>query len=221
MKMKKIFIPAYVEVSQEIFQNLIEQNIERLPGKIGLVWVVQHEKDIDFVKRCLENAGKSVIKCGSILGCDVGCAETVADRVDAFLYVGSGRFHPIGVFLNTGKRVFVLNPIGKSFYVIDENNESVRDFERKKIAAVKRFYASDVVGIITSIKPGQCRIEEAEKMKEKVEAMGKKAYLFIGDEISEIEKENFPFIQSWINCACPRLSDFRSDMINLAELEKL
>ncbi len=217
-KMKKAFIPVRIEISKEKIREIIKEKAKKLPEKIGLIGIVNHEHDFDSVKKFLEGVGKKVTVGGVVLGCNFENAKRISGKVDAFVYFGSGEFHPIGIALSTEKDVFVLNPLSGTFEMLSK--ESVEEVKKRRIVAIKRFYASDVVGIITSIKPGQCRIEEAEKMKEKIEAMGKKAYLFIGDEISEIEKENFPFIQSWINCACPRLSDFRSDMVNLADLER-
>ena len=211
--MKIIFVPA--RIKEEVCVSLIDR--EKIPERIGVIGTVQHEHQFEKVKEYLEEIGKKVVIGGTILGCDVSNAERIADKVDAFLYVGSGRFHPIGVALKTGKKLFILNPVSKEFYELKE--EDVEEFKKRRFVAVKRFLSSDVVGIITSIKPGQCMIEKAEEIKEKVEEMGKKAYLFIGDEVSETEKENFPFVACWINCACPRLVDFRKDMINFEDLE--
>ena len=40
---------------------------------------------------------------------------------------------------------------------------------------------------------------------DRLEKNNKEAYLFLSDEINFSQLENFNFIQSWINTACPRI----------------
>ena len=42
-------------------------------------------------------------------------------------------------------------------------------------------------------------------MKEHLEKQGKKAYIFIDDTLKLNDLENYPFINAWVNTACPRI----------------
>ena len=73
------------------------------------------------------------------------------------------------------------------------------------------FLNSKKVGILVSLKPGQERLKEALKLSKKLE---KEAYLFLFNNISPAEFENFPQIGSWVNTACPRLDMESNKIVN-------
>jgi diphthamide biosynthesis enzyme Dph1/Dph2-like protein len=61
----------------------------------------------------------------------------------------------------------------------------------------------DKIGIIVSLKPGQNNFYLVEKLKKKLEKLGKKVFVFLFDNIENLE--DFNFIELWINTACPRI----------------
>ncbi|MEO2154873.1 MAG: diphthamide synthesis protein [Nanoarchaeota archaeon] len=61
----------------------------------------------------------------------------------------------------------------------------------------------DNIGIIISLKPGQNNLYLAEKLKKILEKKGKNIYLFLFDNVENLE--DFNFIELWINTACPRI----------------
>ena len=65
-------------------------------NKIGLITTVQHEGMLEGIAKKLEKAGKKAIIGGTILGCYAD-VKKITDKVDAFLFVGSGRFHPLAL----------------------------------------------------------------------------------------------------------------------------
>jgi 2-(3-amino-3-carboxypropyl)histidine synthase len=72
-----------------------------------------------------------------------------------------------------------------------------------------------------STKPGQHLFQApVEKVKEKLEAQGKRVYLFVGDLITDTELRNFSHIEAWVNTACPRLmdDDFEKPIVNAADI---
>ena len=71
---------------------------------------MQHKHELKKVKEIIEKAGKNAVIGGQILGCDVNAAKKIKNKVDAFLYIGSGEFYPLGVALETGKKVIIANP---------------------------------------------------------------------------------------------------------------
>ena len=70
-----------------------------------------------------------------------------------------------------------------------------------------RFLSADNIGILVSTKPGQNSYKKAIEIKEKLEAKGKKCFVFVFDTLDSNEMENFPFIDFWVNTACPRITD--------------
>jgi 2-(3-amino-3-carboxypropyl)histidine synthase len=83
--------------------------------RIGIVTSVQFskitEKVVDFLKEVGKEVyiNKSLKYPGQILGCNVDAAKKIEDKVDCFLYVGAGNFHPLGVAMNSEKPVFILD----------------------------------------------------------------------------------------------------------------
>lgn len=189
--------------------KLTDSALNALPAKLGVVTTIQHLHKLDEVISQLKEA----VKGGQILGCNVETAKQITDKVDAFLFIGSGEFHPIAVALETGKKVFKWNPITQKLSVVKD--EDVEKHRKRRKAALARFLSSDRIGILVSVKHGQNRIEEALKLAAKKD---KEYYLFAFDTLNPADLENFPFIESWVNTACPRIADEKADIINISEL---
>ncbi len=189
----------------------VKKALPQLDKKIGLVTTVQHIGELAKVKKLLESKGKQVFMGkgttyeGQVLGCNVKAATKIESKVDCFLYIGTGEFHPLGVALETDKKVIVANPSCNYVKVISEAEK--RKYLAKKAARMAKAKDCSVFGLFVSTKPGQNRIKEAEKVKTKLEKQGKEAYIFLGDLISPLELLNFPQIDCWVNTACPRIVD--------------
>ncbi|MFH1055925.1 MAG: diphthamide synthesis protein, partial [Candidatus Altiarchaeota archaeon] len=112
--MRVLHVPCYSTADPV---STLDANISKLDNysSIGLIATVQHLNRLDDVKKVLESKGKKVKVGGQILGCRHDNAIKL--KVDCYLYLGSGRFHPIGVALKTDKPVYMLNPISG---VLDE-----------------------------------------------------------------------------------------------------
>jgi len=219
--MKTIFI--HTKYTGKVDFNKIE--LDKLPKKIGLVTTTQF---LDSTKRIidyLKNNGKEVfidkakqINEGQLLGCDVGVAAKIQNEVDAFLYIGSGEFHPLGVALNTEKEVFTFNPVSGVFSKLDK--KEIEKYKKAKKSRYVRFLSADNLGIMVSTKPGQYSYRKALEIKLKLEKNGKKCFIFVFDTLDAAEMANFPFIDFWINTACPRIADDKdkSNVIDMNEL---
>lgn len=196
--MKTLFIESKytgpISISKEIE--------EKLPDKIGLVSSIQFIDSLPIIKKQLKN--KKTIIAGQILGCNIKNAEKIKNKVDAFLYIGDGNFHPLGVAIKTKKPVFTFNPINNSFKKIEKKD--IENYEKRKKAALLKFLHADTVGILVSTKPGQYYdIKQLETIEKKYPK--KKFYTFIAETIDYSQLNNFPFIQAWINTACPRIEE--------------
>ncbi len=66
-----------------------------------------------------------------------------------------------------------------------------------------KFHTSTQIGVFISSKWGQEYKNSALKLKNQYK--DKNFYFFVGDNFIESEMENFPFIECWVNTACPRI----------------
>ena len=208
--------------------DLSNLDVNTLPKNIGLATTVQFLDFVDEITHYLENEGKTVFAdkirqkySGQLLGCDYGAAEKIKDNVEAFLYVGTGKFHPLGIALNIEKDVFCYDPISASMSKIDR--AEVDRYNRKRKAAYIKFLDAGEVGILVSLKPGQNNFRKAIELKDKLRE--KNCYVFASDTIDFSQIENFPFIQCWVNTACSRILDdydkFPKPLVDLSDIERM
>jgi 2-(3-amino-3-carboxypropyl)histidine synthase len=225
MKVAFIEAKAYKSVTDGL-----EKSLNALKGykKVGLLTTTQFVHQLSDVKELLKTKGiapvvgkpsGSAVLEGQVLGCDVSSALAVENDVDAFLYIGTGNFHPFGLLANTEKPFFVYDPFtGK---IVQLSEEEKLKLWKRKVQRLANFKDARTVGILVSTKPGQNLFQSSvEKVKEKLEKEGKKVYLFIADLISDSELRNFSHIEGWVNTACPRLmdDDFEKPIINAADI---
>ncbi|MEM4347913.1 MAG: diphthamide synthesis protein [Candidatus Altiarchaeota archaeon] len=210
--MKILFIPCYSK--KKIFLNeKILKKIEKYE-RVALFTTTQHLAQLSKVKKFLQSKGKKVVAFGQILGCSFGKIEKVKNKVDVFIYIGSGKFHALGISARTEKPVIIFNPYTNS---IDE----ISDDERKKYiarkkAAILKALSAKVFGILVSTKTNQFNFKKAIEIKKQIEKKGRKAFIFVGDEISPEKLLGFK-VDLWLNTACPRISEdyFDKPIINL------
>jgi len=199
----------FVEAKSSIELKLGKKQIEELPNKVGILTTIQHLHKI----KDIQNQLKESVLGGQVLGCDASSAKKIKNQVDGFLYVGSGEFHPLWIAIETGKEVFCFNPFTKSMSKISKDD--IEKYNKRKKAALVKFLSSDRIGILVSTKPGQNHMEKALELSKRKD---KEYYLFAFDTLNDMELENFPFIQCWVNTACPRIADKRKSIINIDDI---
>jgi 2-(3-amino-3-carboxypropyl)histidine synthase len=180
-------------------------------SKIGLVTTVQHVHQLDEAKNLLEVAGKTVFVgdagkvkyAGQVLGCDFSNAQAVSEKVEAYVFVGGGRFHAIGVALATEKPTVIVDPYEQVAYPI---HDQVRRIIMQRWANIVEAKQAKNFGVLISLKSGQMRLTEAMSIKVKLEKTGLKATLLGLREVTPSALLQFPGIDAFINTACPRIS---------------
>ena len=206
--------------------NLSNLDTSILPKNIGLATTIQFLDFIDEIKQCLESNGKTIFVDkirqkyeGQLLGCDVSGAEKVKENVDAFLYIGTGVFHPLGIALNINKDVFCYDPINALLSKIDR--KEIERYNKKRRAAYMKFLEAEEIGIMVSLKPGQNNFKKAFELKKQLK--DKNCYIFAFDTLDFNQIENFPFINCWVNTACNRILDdydkFPKPLVDLSDIE--
>jgi 2-(3-amino-3-carboxypropyl)histidine synthase len=179
--------------------------------KIGLATTVQHVQTLDEVRETLVRAGKTVMVGdtrrlnypGQIIGCDYSNAISIAKDVEAFLFIGGGQFHALGVALSTSKPTVVADPFDDTSFSVDKEAEKIF---KQRWAVIEDAKEAKNFGVLLGTKPGQKRLEEALKVKEKLESNEKTAYLLATREITPEALMEFPTIDAFVNTACPRIS---------------
>lgn len=215
--MKKLFIPAKSDID---VLPVVEKALPMLGKRVGLITTIQHLHKLILVKEFLEKNRKKALVGGQVLGCNLKNAEGIVDKVDCLLYIGTGRFHPFGALMKTKKPIVCADPLLESVSVLAE--KELERIEKRRMAAYVKFIDSENIGIILSKKPGQFNLRAAKFLEKQYK--NKKFYYFVCDTLDMNELENFPFIECWVNTACPRIEDdfarSAKPIINLDELPK-
>jgi len=212
------------------YMGLLENNIDLLKkeGKrIGLVSTVNYVKELPKVKEYLESEGfevfigkgdKRVTHSGQVLGCDFSSSSNISDKVDLFIFVGEGRFHPLGVAISTEKKVFAFDSDG--IYSLDEYRDKIL---KERFGAIFRAKDSKKFGLIVSAKKGQKRMALAKILKRKIEESGFIADIILMDEVTPDKLYGFDY-DSYVICACPRIGiddakKYKKPLLTPKELE--
>ena len=207
----------HIHAKSPVDIKLDASELKQLPEKIGLTTTIQHLHKIEEVKEQLTENNKQAITGGQVLGCDALNAEKIKDKIDAFLFIGSGEFHPIKIALETKKPVFKYNPFTKSLTKINEKD--IETYEKKNKASLTKFLSSDKIGILVSTKQGQNHMDKAKILANNSKGYkNKEFYIFAFDTLNTLELENFPFIECWVNTACPRIADGKPNIINISDI---
>jgi len=172
---------------------------------------VQHVQILDEARQLLLEAGKTVAvgdarrlkHPGQVTGCDYSNAKSVSEEVEAFLFVGGGKFHALGAMLATGKPTIIADPFEKRAYSIEK--EAQRTL-RQRWASICEAEKAKSFGVLVGLKTGQKKLDEALKIKEKLEKSGRNATLLAVSEITPEALMQFPSIDAFVNTACPRVS---------------
>jgi 2-(3-amino-3-carboxypropyl)histidine synthase len=199
---------ALVNVNETLEKVLPLLNVY---SKIGLATSVQHVQFLNDVREFLVRSGKTVIigeagrvgYAGQVIGCDYSNVKSIVDEVEAYLFVGGGLFHALGIALSTSKPTFVVDPYDNRAFSL---SESAQKLLKQHWACIEQAKSAKNIGIIIGLKPGQKRIDEALKIKEIIEKYDKNAYLLTIREVTPEVLLEFPTIDAYVNTACPRIS---------------
>ena len=221
--MKTLFLEAHVTMTIQ----LSHEQMQQLPKEIGLFTTVQFIDSIQPLVKQLEKTGitvrllkgKHTQREGQILGC-----EYLDYPVPAFLYIGDGVFHPQALAIKNAKPIYCYNPYTKEMVLFDRHD--IEKIVKQHKAAILKFLSADTIGVIISTKPGQQFLKRSITLKEKCELKGKKVYLMISNTVDFTQMNNFPFIECWVNSACPRIgiddkNKVDKPMVNLEDVYTL
>jgi 2-(3-amino-3-carboxypropyl)histidine synthase len=129
-----------------------------------------------------------------VLGCNYASADVDADQV---LYVGGGKFHPLGLAMeHPDKHVVIADPVNNALSVADPEQ-----FMKQRYAAVHKAMDAEEWGVIFCTKIGQGRWDQAQE----IVAENDDAYLITMDEVTPDRLRNFG-LDAYVNTGCPRIT---------------
>lgn len=214
---------AFVDVRYKLPVDLPEDFIAQLPQKVVLFLNIQFHHRYADIKAQIEKTGREVLTVrpkhawheGQILGCSV---EEWDVGQEGFVYVGDGLFHPKAIIFHNDEKVFIYDPKTKKQKILTKAD--LAQIERARKGALAAFHGAKNVGMIITTKYGQTRLRDALKLKEKFP--DKTFYYLVADVIDFSKLEDFPFIQVYVNTACPRIMDDNEKvprpMLNIGDL---
>ena len=205
---------VYLEVRATVtVDDVVEKSLSLLSewSKIGLATTVQYLQALDTAREILVHAGKTVIigdagkinYAGQVTGCDYSNVKSVANEAEAFLFIGGGQFHALGIALATSKPTIIADPFDKRVYSIDAEAQKIL---KQRWACIAEAVNAKTFGVLIGLKPGQKHFDEALRIKEKLEKSGKTACLFAIREVLPEALMEFPTVDAYVNTACPRIS---------------
>ncbi|MEM3641355.1 MAG: diphthamide biosynthesis enzyme Dph2, partial [Candidatus Bathyarchaeia archaeon] len=164
-KVPTVYIEARATIS---INEAVEKALPLLEkwSKIGLATTVQHVQTLDEAKEILVRAGKTVAVGdagrmnypGQVIGCDYSNAKSIASDVEAFLFIGGGRFHALGLALSASKPTIVAEPYENRAYSIDEEAQKIL---KKRWTSIREAEKAKTFAVLVGLKPGQKHFEEA------------------------------------------------------------
>ncbi len=181
-----------------------------VPRRIGLVYSVQHLDLRGPLEAELGRRGFSVRVAagdrrlaypGQALGCNYTGAEAVADQVDAFVFAGTARFHPVGLAFATERPVYAVDPMGQTVEPPIDRSALVRRRQLlvASLASARRW------GIVVSTFVGQERLAMARSLEERARRRGREATIVRTDRLEPADLEGRGF-DAYVSTACPRIA---------------
>jgi 2-(3-amino-3-carboxypropyl)histidine synthase len=178
---------------------------------VGLLTTTQHRHALDEAVSVLRGAGitpvlgkggRRLAFMGQVLGCDLSAARVVAGNVDAFLLVGGGAFHAVGIALATGKPVVLADVELGEARSVDEERDVVL---RRRSAVIESARSAGSFGIIVESRPGQQRWELARSLRDELADAGMDPVLMLLREVSP-DRLVALGMDAYVSTACPRIA---------------
>lgn len=220
----------YVEARSDVsLKNMPEGLLDGLPERVGLLATIQYIGLVPELRSILEGTGRSVrvgagddriAYPGQVLGCNCTAAESVADDVDCFLYIGEGDFHPLAAAFGAGKPVIVLNPVTMELRDMSQSRDRLI---RRRFAAIQTASSARSFLVIVCSKVGQCRRDLAAEAERMIADAGRECVTAVIEEVTPDSLASYG-VDAYVCTACPRVATddsarYGRPMLTVPELE--
>ncbi len=200
-----LYVP--VESKKEV-KEITKKALKETEGeKIGLTTTTQHLHKLKEMKKTIKEEGNEpvtrkgdkYIREGQVLGCCFIAATDIQEKVDSFIFIGSGNFHPQGIANSTNKKVIQGNPYNGEVRKI-EKGKWMKEREMRKDKARN----SETFAVIETPHPGQTHNKVTKEVTEKLRKKGKEAHIIRMNQITPNKINHLPFDAFIVN-ACSRI----------------
>jgi 2-(3-amino-3-carboxypropyl)histidine synthase len=166
------------------------------------------------MKDFLEDNGKEVVlgsskstRKGQVLGCNFSSIKNL--DADVFLFIGSGNFHPLGIYLFTKSPVYALDPYNNELREMTDYADRIL---RIRFARITKAREAKKWGIIVSSKEGQYRLELAKQIKKLLKDSGMEGFVIMVDNVNPDVLLPYFDLDAFVVTACPRIAIDDSQM---------
>ena len=208
-----LFIEAFANID---VKKDLKKCLDSLKGysRVALVTTTQHLHLLNEMKDFLEDNGKEVVlgsskstRKGQVLGCNFSSIKNLDAEV--YLFIGSGNFHPLGIYLFTKSPVYALDPYNNELREMTEYADRIL---RIRFARITKAREAKKWGIIVSSKEGQYRLELAKEIKKLLKDSGMEGYVIMVDNVNPDVLLPYFDLDAFIVTACPRIAIDDSQM---------
>ena len=208
-----LFIEAFanIDVKKDLKKCLESLNEY---SKVALVTTTQHLHLLNEMKDFLEDNGKEVVlgsskstRKGQVLGCNFSSIKNLDAEV--YLFIGSGNFHPLGIYLFTKSPVYALDPYNNELREMTDYADRIL---RIRFARITKAREAKKWGIIVSSKEGQYRLELANQIKKLLKNQSMEGYIIMVDNVNPDVLLPYFDLDAFIVTACPRIAIDDSQM---------
>ena len=204
------FVPINLPVNIGLLKDALDQIVKdhSLKGKkVVITTTVQYIDAVASISEELEKRGViPLIKTpdgratspGQVLGCNFAAARI--KNTDATIFIGTGKFHPRGIAISTGKKVIAPNPhTGKTEILTG------KDFLYSRASIALSLSDHMSFSVILCSRPGQYRPKLARELVRMGRTRGYTCELHL---LEEIRPEYFigMKIDGIVSTACPRIA---------------
>jgi 2-(3-amino-3-carboxypropyl)histidine synthase len=190
--------------------KVVKKAAPMLRSPVGLLTTVQHLKSLSRIEELLKEKGLKVLsskgtrakEIGQVLGCSYGALHAIEDKAGSFLFIGGGKFHPLGAALSTKKKVVAADP----FMGTVEDMGPVKDrVLRQRHGLITKARFSHNFAIIVGTKSGQRRLALAKHLRTILLDNLRGAQILA---LQAITPENLLGIDAevFVSTACPRVA---------------
>ena len=169
---------------------------------------------LNEMKDFLEDNGKEVVlgsskstRKGQVLGCNFSSIKNL--DADVFLFIGSGNFHPLGIYLFTKSPVYALDPYNNELREMTDYADRIL---RIRFARITKAREAKKWGIIVSSKEGQYRLELAKQIKKLLKDSGMEGFVIMVDNVNPDVLLPYFDLDAFVVTACPRIAIDDSQM---------
>ena len=208
-----LFIEAFANIDVKKDMKKCLESLKKY-SKVALVTTTQHLHLLNEMKDFLEDNGKEVVlgsskstRKGQVLGCNFSSIKNL--DADVFLFIGSGNFHPLGIYLFTKSPVYALDPYNNELREMTEYADRIL---RIRFARITKAREAKKWGIVVSSKEGQYRLELAKEIKKLLKDNGMEGFIIMLDNVNPDVLLPYFDLDAFIVTACPRIAIDDSQM---------